>query len=79
MNAELKPCPFCGGTYIKISTSDCLLVKDFVYARGSVYIGCPKCGAIIGFWNPKENGGKIGAKEKAIKAWNRRADDEEEG
>lgn len=78
VKSELKPCPFCGGSIIKVAKSDALLVKDFVFSRNTVYIGCPSCGAFIGFFRPDRMGGIRKAKEAAFEAWNRRASNEKE-
>ena len=59
---ELKPCPFCGGE------------AEYVCINGTAYVRCKrfiKCGA-TGPTQPI--GDDFIAKEIAINAWNRRAD-----
>ena len=72
---ELKPCPFCGG-------EACLKDgKPITYSRFEVLVICKKCSAsvvgvaMINFKTEHKscNGYNL-AKEQAIKAWNRRAD-----
>ena len=70
--AELKPCPFCGGTHIKAGafgiSPDC-------------YIMCEDCGASIekmvawGNMNPEEHDQKCWS--VLVEAWNRRCTDAE--
>ena len=72
LNSELKPCPFCGGeaeiyayeaegaTYDK----DTLGFVD-VEIRTVFGVGCPVCGCIIADKT---------SEQKAIEAWNRRAE-----
>lgn len=57
---ELKPCPFCGSEHVS--------VRD--YSDPMIYyhfVICKECNAKTG---------NFGTKEKAIEAWNRRAEDE---
>ena len=62
MPNELKPCPFCGGE------------AEYVCTKGVAFVRCKrflKCGAV----GPKQPiGDDFIAKEIAINAWNRRAD-----
>lgn len=61
--AELKPCPFCGGTPELIIESS--FDATGLYAVANYYkIACARCFACSG---------KIGYKAIAIAAWNRRA------
>lgn len=65
----LKPCPFCGGQAMLITSP----------SLGIVYIQCQSCTAMVGR-KRKIVSSMIGSeffanKEKAIEAWNRRADD----
>ena len=66
---DLKPCPFCGGQAMLITSP----------SLGIVYIQCKSCTAMVGR-KRKIVSSMIGSefftsKEKAIEAWNRRADD----
>ena len=57
---NLKPCPFCGSENVR--------VRD--YSDPMIYyyfVICKEC---------KSKSGNFGIKEKAIEAWNRRAEDE---
>ena len=79
--SELKPCPFCGNTDIRFSVKTTTIKFKRAY-HFAMY--CPKCncyGARV-LW---KHDGKMGRcdieknedfKQKAIKAWNRRADNE---
>ena len=67
MDAELKPCPFCGKK-AELRTTD----RDSEYGE-CAFVACTNCGA---------NGRmvhisyKYCATDKAIEAWNRRVTDE---
>lgn len=63
MKKELKPCPFCGGK-AKITDTNTEDKQHFYY------IQCTKCGAAACFGNESET------KKDAIKAWNRRINEE---
>ena len=52
---ELKPCPFCGGTEIKVDND-----------QGIYFVYCDQCECETS---------KYVTEDKAIQAWNRRADD----
>ena len=58
--SDLKPCPFCGDTYISIHSTK----------GGNYIVGCNtlKC---IGLYC---EGKLFNSKEEAIEAWNRRAE-----
>lgn len=74
MSEELKPCPFCGGkAKVKATKKDC--------TGFTIWCAC-ECGARTGGFcsdtnkedDTMENIEKC--KKRAIKAWNRRANDE---
>lgn len=74
--AELKPCPFCGSTNLIASDTVKHKVSNGVkFPERVAFVECMTCSAAAGFYTTKEYGVKI-ALEKAIEAWNRRADDE---
>ena len=60
MNAELKPCPFCGGEAV-LTQEDC-----YGYYHDDWLVFCEDCDLYLGF-------ARQYAKEQAIAAWNRRA------
>lgn len=74
MMNELKPCPFCGGKPRIRDTGKDKLSYWVVDKMRIVMVECRKCWAMGGIF-PTKNGVKK-AKEDAIKAWNRRANDE---
>lgn len=57
MADKLKPCPFCGGR-VK-------MVNGII--AGTIVFVCEKCGADVMFFGTEKD------KDKAVKAWNRRA------
>ena len=75
MHTELKPCPFCGGSNITLTSYD---VQPDNYHAGSAYcndceMGGPSSLSLPepdGYWMP----GADSAKEEGAKAWNRRSD-----
>ena len=56
-NSNLKPCPFCGDTYI-----------SFYYRNGKHRIGCQSLGCVC--LHTQSNG--FNSEEVAIAAWERR-------
>jgi len=62
MNNTLLPCPFCGGEAIVVKTESC-----------GRYIGCWDCGGRTEKFETDYAGS---AHDKAISAWNRRAEPE---
>ena len=74
---KLRECPFCGGTSLKIESKH----NGTHYWTGthSATVRCNKCHARGGTASCKVERGLHGAdeitKQKAIEAWNRRADD----
>lgn len=72
--AEFKPCPFCGGTNVTVkqdSVSVCgqryWIISHSMPSRECFLTDC------FGWWHSKA---KFTSKEKAIEAWNMRAEDE---
>ena len=60
---ELKPCPFCGSTAQRLTSTPFYMMPQY---RGRRAILCVGCGVIM-----------LGnTEEKATELWNRRADDE---
>lgn len=57
---KLKPCPFCGGK------------AKFVYEMPQGTMVCQKCGARVAIFSDAYEQGDC--KDKAIEAWNRRAE-----
>ena len=76
----LKPCPFCGGTSLKIESKH----NGTHYYTGthSATVRCNKCHARGGTASCKVEKGKYNAdeetKQRAIEAWNRRVNDDPE-
>ena len=74
--AELKPCPFCGGEaeIKKFRASYSVLPQK--YDGIAIRATCKKCGAVSPYKRSKMHGNfKEWEEEKAIEAWNRRAED----
>ena len=64
--SELKPCPFCGGNAeLSLGRFD---------GKDTSYVMCVKCGAQGEFFFVSP---KYASAERAIRAWNRRAKDEQ--
>lgn len=61
MSNELKPCPFCGGK-ARIVIAPLMGTRAFI---------CDKCGADVMFYGAEKD------TQKAVNAWNRRANDEQ--
>lgn len=70
---ELKPCPFCGG--------EATTKEQNIYVYEAIFVHCKNCNArVMEYFSdaPNMKGvilGREKATEKAIEAWNRRADD----
>lgn len=91
--SELKPCPFCGGTKLKIESKSVLAGYnglDQRVERITYSVRCNKCnarggtasGKILSLYRfsinklPEWATTDTAVKQKAIEAWNRRADNE---
>lgn len=76
---ELKPCPFCGSTSLKIESKH--HGTHYYSGTHSATVRCQKCHARGGTASCKVEKGKHRADSetelKAIEAWNRRADNEQ--
>ena len=66
--AELKPCPFCGGE-AELKEKEYAMIGHKVQA----YVRCKVCGTTSNYFS--ENIAYC-ANEKAIEAWNRRAEND---
>lgn len=76
MPNELKPCPFCGSTSLKIESKH--HGTHYYSGTHSATVRCNKCHARGGTASCKVEKGKYSAdretEQRAIEAWNRRAD-----
>ena len=71
--AELLPCPFCGGTNIKIGDSDTIDLLSIKFQEPIAFVECMNCYAVAGIYKRNyKYYEKTDAKTEAIKAWNRR-------
>ena len=61
MNSDLKPCPFCGSKQVEVRQ-----IKD------GLSIGCNTTNCLCQWWFMRQ----FTDKEQAIKAWNRRANND---
>jgi len=80
---ELKPCPFCGSKDVSVEIVRPYFMKEY-YQSKLAAAGCHQCGASTQLFSAAYSGNlemrmtkraKESAKERAIIAWNRRADD----
>ena len=76
---ELKPCPFCGGTKLKIDSKKSNNTKwedGIRYSHHVVTVRCNRCftrGPVAGVFLRGTSYHAVDAgKDKAIEAWNRR-------
>ena len=67
--SELKPCPFCGGE-----------AKIFTFYKGGLCVKCMNCYNQTHVWIDEciADAQKKSAFEKAVAAWNRRVERQEE-
>ena len=75
----LKPCPFCGFERPNLRTT----IRDLPgagvkFEEPLAIVTCPLCCAAAGFYKINENETEEKAAQKAIRAWNMRADEEED-
>lgn len=71
MSKDLKPCPFCGGKGKIKREMENDYWFDVPVTIIHVFVKCKKCGAISKKFKISE---KYITAEKAIEAWNRRAE-----
>lgn len=63
---DLKPCPFCGDTYIRVRRN----WQDFYTTKSGYTIGCNSLGCVCLHTESKS----FASAEEAVKAWNRRVE-----
>lgn len=68
---ELKPCPFCGSENVYLHSKD-------GYADETTVIFCNACKSTVFIEDNEEEGYDDKTIDRAIEAWNRRADDGKE-
>ena len=80
--AELKPCPFCGGTKLKVDSKKSNNGKwdgNKYFVSHVVTVRCNRCftrGPATSVWlRTNEYGAAKKGEGAAIEAWNRRAED----
>lgn len=66
---KLKPCPFCGGRAHMVTSEDDNGYRTVIYCMSGADVGCF---ALSSHWALK----KEWAEESAVKAWNRRTEEE---
>lgn len=69
---KLKPCPFCGGTAVSVQKVTPRFYRPIMNHLYSVV--CWECDLWFGYY--EDYGGKFDTETEAVKAWNRRANDE---
>ena len=71
--SELKPCPFCGGTAVSIEK----MMPRLYRPDRKFSVVCWECDLFFGY--DEDYGGMFDTEAEAIKAWNRRAKNEQTG
>ena len=75
-DVELKPCPFCGGTKLKVDSKRTF--RHDGQRHCSVTVRCMKChtrGPVVGILIPRNQYNEIDlCKIKVAEEWNKRAD-----
>ena len=76
--AELKPCPFCGSTYIRVGDSYTIDLLSIQFKEPIAFVECMNCYAVAGLFKKHyKYRPDYDAKNEAIKAWNTRAKESE--
>ena len=71
--AELKPCPFCGGNDLFVEESPAMVCGNHMWYI--VHSASSKDCVLVNGFGEFITAPKFTTKEKAIEAWNRRAND----
>ena len=75
--SELKPCPFCGGTNLRIGDSDKIDLLSIQFNEPIAFVECMDCYAVAGLYKKHYKYYEdTTAKEEAIKKWNTRTQKE---
>lgn len=71
--AELLPCPFCGGTDVRIGDSDKIDLLSIHFNEPIAFVECMNCRAVGGLYKKNyKHYGNSNAIEKAVEKWNTR-------
>ena len=68
---EAKPCPFCGGEYLKIDTDDSIFYQG---GKNAWYCIRQECGVSRRNYTSTDGAFDTAQEEEAIKGWNMRVD-----
>lgn len=78
MRIKLKPCPFCGSEAEINRFSVSYSLPPSKYKGEAIRVRCKNCWAMSPYKSSKMHGNfKAWEEDKAVEAWNRRADHEE--